>query len=148
MQTYRLDELPTKVGQLLGISDWVLVDQERIDQFAHATGDHQWIHVDPIRAVDGPFGGTVAHGFLTLSLLPLMSASAFAISGSHMAVNYGVNRVRFTAPTPVGSLLRAHFTLSGCESRGDGLQISTHVRVERRGTEKPVCLAETVSLRY
>lgn len=148
MKSYRLDELPALVGQLLGRSDWMLVDQARIDRFAQATGDHQWIHVDAQRAAAGPFGTTVAHGYLTLSLLPALAASAFGVSDSRMGVNYGLNRVRFPAPVPAGSLLRGHFRLVACEALDNGLQISTEVTVERQGSDKPVCVAESVSRRY
>ena len=104
-------ELQALVGQDLGESDWITVDQRRIDLFADATGDHQWIHIDAERAAKGPFGSTVAHGFLTLSLLPEMSASAMHVEDSHMGVNYGLNKVRFTAPVPVDSRLRGRFKL-------------------------------------
>ncbi len=149
MRTWRLDELPAQVGAELGCSDWVLVDQARIDRFAEATGDHQWIHVDPVRAAAGPFGTTVAHGFLTLSLLPLFGETAFAVAGQRLAVNYGLDRVRFTAPVPVGSRLRGRSRLLACETRPDGgLQLTVEVRVEREGSDKPVCIAESLSRRY
>ncbi len=148
MNTYRLDELPALLEKPLGTSDWVLVDQARIDLFAQATGDHQWIHTDPTQAANGPFGTTIAHGFLTLSLIPLLSKTAFDISGSGMAVNYGVNRVRFTSPVPVDSQLRGHFKLLGFEPRGKGHQLTIEVTVERQGHEQPACLAQMVSLRY
>lgn len=148
MNTYRLDELPGLVGRPLGSSEWVLVDQPRIDQFAQATGDQQWIHVDPARAAAGPFGTTVAHGYLTLSLLPRLAASAFTID-CRMSVNYGLNRVRFPAPVPVGSRLRAHFTLVGCEAIEGGVQLTVEVMIEREGGGgKPACVAETLSRRY
>src|SRR5437762_12863790 len=107
----KLVDLQSLVGQDIGASEWILVDQKRIDLFADATGDHQWIHVDPVRAASGPFGTTVAHGFLTLSLLPEMFASAFEVRDTRMGVNYGLNKVRFTAPVPVDRRLRAHFKL-------------------------------------
>lgn len=147
MNRYRLDELPGRVGQILGQSEWVQVDQAAIDRFAQATGDAQWIHVDPARAASGPFGATVAHGFLTLSLLPAMAATAFAVSDSRMGVNYGLDRVRFPAPVPVGSRLRAHFTLLRCEPCEGGLQLTLEARVERQGSDKPVCVAQTLSRR-
>ncbi|MEW6099679.1 MAG: MaoC family dehydratase [Pseudomonadota bacterium] len=145
----RLTDLQGLVGQSLGTSDWVEIDQERIDRFAEATGDHQWIHVDPARARKGPFGTTVAHGFLTLSLLPLFFESAFAIRDVAMGINYGLNRVRFPAPVPVGSRLRAHFTLLAYEPlEPAGAQLTVQVTVEREGSDKPVCVAESVTRRH
>ena len=145
----RLTDLQGLVGQSLGTSDWVEIDQERIDRFAEATGDHQWIHVDPARARKGPFGTTVAHGFLTLSLLPLFFESAFAIRDVSMGINYGLNRVRFPAPVPVGSRLRAHFTLLAYEPlEPAGAQLTVQVTVEREGSDKPVCVAESVTRRH
>lgn len=145
---HALSDLPLLLGQTLGVSDWVVIDQARIDAFAHATGDLQWIHVDPERAAAGPFGGTVAHGFLTLSLLPLMGNQAFDVSGSGMGVNYGLNKVRFPAPVPVNSRLRGHFKLLACEAVGPALQLSMEVSIEREGSDKPVCVAESLSRRY
>jgi acyl dehydratase len=147
MKSYRLDEMPALVGQPLGSSEWLRVDQASIDRFAQATGDEQWIHVDPARAAAGPFGATLAHGYLTLSLLPALAASAFRVSDSRMAVNYGLNRVRFPAPVPMDSWLRGHFTLSHCEPCEGGLQITKEVRIERQGADKLVCVAETLSRR-
>lgn len=144
-----LADLPRWVGQPLGLSPWFLIDQARIDAFAHATGDLQWIHIDRERAAQGPFGTTIAHGFLTLSLLPWMGERAFDIQGVGMSVNYGLNKVRFTAPVPVGSRLRGAFTLQACEPLdGGGFQITTQVQVQREGAERPVCVAESVSRRY
>jgi acyl dehydratase len=149
MRTFAtLAELQSLVGQELGSSDWIDVDQHRIDLFAEATGDHQWIHVDPPRAAAGPFGGTVAHGFLTLSLLPEMSASAFVIEGSRMGVNYGLNRVRFPSPVPVGSRLRGHFKLLSYEAIDAGAQMVLEVTMERAGSAKPVCVAESIVRRF
>lgn len=142
------DELPSRVGTQLGVSPWIVVDQARIDAFAHATGDLQWIHVDAQRAAAGPFGSTIAHGFLTLSLLPWMGERAFVIDGVGMSVNYGLNKVRFTAPVPVGSRLRGEFGLKACEAIEGGLQIVTEVLVHREGSDKPVCIAESLSRRY
>src|SRR5690349_7216543 len=136
MNSYQLDELPTLVGQPLGSSEWVSMDQDRIDRFAQATGDEQWIHVDPARAAAGPFGATVAHGYLTLSLLPALAAKAFRVTDGRMGVNYGLNRVRFPAPVPVGSLLRGHFVLLQCEPCEGGLQLTTEVRIERQGSDR------------
>ncbi len=144
-----LAELPPLVGQELAVSDWVSVTQQQIDLFAQATGDHQWIHVDPERAKDGPFGTTIAHGFLTLSLMPRLVESALQIRQQRMSVNYGVNRVRFPSPVPVGSRLRARVKLLACEPLADdGLQIVWHVTMEREGSDKPVCVAESVTRRY
>lgn len=143
-----LAELQALVGQSLGQSDWITVDQSRIDRFADATGDHQWIHVDPQRAAAGPFGATVAHGFLTLSLLPEMAASAFDITGSRMGVNYGLNRVRFPAPVPCGSRLRGHFKLLSFEPIDGGAQLVMEVTMEREGSSKPVCVAESIVRRF
>ena len=143
-----LSDLQTLVGQEIGVSDWILVDQARIDAFADATGDHQWIHVDPVRAAQGPFGTTIAHGFLTLSLLPLFFDGGFAVDDVRMGVNYGLNRVRFPAPVPVDSRLRAHFRLLGYEPLDGGAQTTVEVTVEREGSAKPVCVAEAVSRRF
>lgn len=140
--------LQALVGQDIGCSDWVTVDQSRIDLFAQATGDHQWIHTDPERAAAGPFGATVAHGYLTLSLVPLMFASGFAIDDVRMAVNYGLNRVRFMAPVKAGSRLRGHFRLLGYEPLEGGAQLTVQASIEIEGSAKPACVAETVSRRY
>jgi acyl dehydratase len=144
----KLADLQLLVGEDIGTSEWIVVDQSRIDRFADATGDHQWIHVDPVRAAAGPFGTTVAHGFLTLSLLPEMFASAFEVRDTRMGVNYGLNRVRFTAPVPVDSRLRGHFRLLSFEAIEGGAQCAFEVRMEREGSEKPVCVAESLSRRY
>lgn len=146
--SYRLDELPQLVGRELGTSDWVDVDQSRIDAFAQLTGDHQWIHVEVERAKAGPFGTTIAHGYLTLSLLPCMLASAFNLRDSRMGVNYGLNRVRFPAPVPAGSRLRGHFKLLACDAIERGVQLSIEARIEREGSDKPVCVAELLARRY
>ncbi|BBA96457.1 hypothetical protein RVR_1771 [Actinacidiphila reveromycinica] len=143
-----LDELRAAVGEQLGWSDWIEVEQERIDRFAEATGDHQWIHVDPERAAQGPFHTTIAHGFLTLSLIPSLTPRLFRVEGVRMGVNYGVNKVRFPAPVPVGSRLRATATVADVSEAGGGVQLVTQVTVEREGGEKPVCVAETVSRFY
>ena len=149
MRTFAtLAELEHLVGQQVGVSDWLEVTQQRIQLFAEATGDHQWIHVDPARAKAGPFGTTIAHGFLTLSLLPEMSAKAFAISDVRMGVNYGLNRVRFPAPVPSGSRLRGHFKLAAFEPLEGGAQLTTQVTMEREGSDKPVCVAESVGRRF
>ncbi|MCW5658258.1 MAG: MaoC family dehydratase [Burkholderiaceae bacterium] len=143
-----LSSLKERVGQELAVGDWLLVDQPMIDKFADATGDHQWIHVDPERAAKGPFGTTVAHGYLTLSLLPKLAESALQISDVRMGVNYGLNRVRFPAPVPAGSRIRAHLKLLAYEPIDGGAQLVMQVTMEREGGDKPVCVAETVSRRY
>jgi acyl dehydratase len=143
-----LADLQSRVGEPLGTSDWIEIDQRRIDLFADATGDHQWIHVDPARAAAGPFGTTIAHGFLTLSLLPEMFAGAFAVADTRMGVNYGLNRVRFTAPVPVGSRLRGRFKLLAYEQIAGGAQLTVEVTIERDGADKPVCIAESLTRRY
>ncbi len=149
MKTYAtLAELQPLVGEVLGTSDWLDVDQARINQFAQATGDHQWIHVDPERAAAGPFGATVAHGFLTLSLLPLMGDTAFAVADVRMGINYGLNRVRFPAPVRVGSRLRGHFKLLSYEPLPGGAQLTLEVSMELQGSDKPVCVAESVTRRF
>lgn len=143
-----LAELQALVGQDIATSEWITVDQQRINLFAQATGDHQWIHVDPVRAAAGPFGTTVAHGFLTLSLLSEMLESAFDIDESTMGVNYGLNRVRFPAPVPVDSRLRGHFKLLSFEAIGGGAQMVIEVTMEREGSGKPVCVAESITRRF
>jgi acyl dehydratase len=149
-----LAELAGHVGQHLGTSDWVEVDQARIDAFAAATGDHQWIHVDAERAKAGPFGTTIAHGFLTLSLLPMLFDTGFGIANVKMGVNYGLNRVRFMSPVPAGSRLRAHFRLLAFEplptppGAGLGAQLTVEASIEREGASKPACIADTISRRY
>jgi len=144
----RLAELEPRVGQEIGLSDWLLVDQSRIDLFASATGDHQWIHTDPARAAAGPYGATVAHGFLTLSLLPALFDTGFAIGDVVMGINYGLNRVRFPAPLPAGSQVRGRFVLRGFETLPGGAQLTVEVTIEREGSAKPVCVAESISRRF
>ena len=146
-QTY--SEVTACVGQEVAVTDWITIIQQQVNLFAEATGDHQWIHVDPERAKAGPFGAPIAHGFLTLSLVPRFFESAFAIAGARMGVNYGLNRVRFTAPVPVGSRLRARLTLQATEPLPpDGLQMTWLVTVEREGADKPVCVAESIARNY
>ncbi|MFF5636410.1 MaoC family dehydratase [Streptomyces sp. NPDC012825] len=142
------EELRARVGEQLGYSDWLEVDQKRIDLFAEATGDHQWIHVDPERAAAGPFGTTIAHGYLTLSLLPVFVPQVLAVEGVRMGINYGTEKVRFPAPVPVGSRLRATAVLARVEEVTGGVQVTAAVTVEREGSEKPVCVAESVSRYY
>ncbi|MFP8778712.1 MaoC family dehydratase [Hydrogenophaga sp. RWCD_12] len=144
-----LQELAACVGQEVAVSDWVTVTQEQVNRFADATGDHQWIHVDVERARSGPFGAPIAHGFLTLSLLPVFFDTAFDIRQAGMGVNYGLNKVRFTAPVPVGSRLRARMSLLTAEPiEGNGLQMAWAVAIERDGADKPVCVAEALVRRY
>ena len=147
----RIDHLASlrdRVGQELAVGEWVVVDQPMIDKFAEATGDHQWIHVDPVRAAAGPFRTTVAHGFLTLSMLPEMGANAMEFRDVRMGVNYGLNRVRFTSPVPVGSRVRGRFKLLEYKPIEGGAQITFDVTIEREGADKPVCVAEAVSRRF
>ncbi|MFN3494925.1 MAG: MaoC family dehydratase [Hydrogenophaga sp.] len=150
MKTFEtLAELAACVGQEVAVSDWITITQEQVNLFAQATGDHQWIHVDPARAAQGPFGAPIAHGFLTLSLLPVFFDSAMTVRQSGMGVNYGLNRVRFTAPVPVGSRLRARMTLLASEPiEHQGVQMTWSVQVEREGVAKPVCVAESLVRRY
>jgi acyl dehydratase len=149
MNTYqKLADLEALTGSLLGTSDWLDVDQARIDGFAAVTGDDQWIHVDPVRAAAGPFGATVAHGYLTLSLLPVMARTAFKVADVRMTVNYGLNRVRFPAPVPVGSRLRGHFKLMTFETIAGGAQVVVEVTMEREGHAKPACVAESVARHF
>ncbi len=144
-----LADLAACVGQEIAVSDWVTITQEQVNQFAQATGDHQWIHVDVDKARAGPFGAPIAHGFLTLSLLPVFLESSFDIRQPGMGVNYGLNRVRFTAPVPVGSRVRGRLTLLAAEPiEHGGLQMTWSVVVEREGAEKPVCVAEALVRRY
>jgi acyl dehydratase len=147
--TVKLRDLESKVGQECGVSPWVEITQARIDEFARATEDFQWIHVDPKRAKDSPFGGTIAHGFLTLSMLPKLSESTFEFSDRKMGVNYGLNRVRFTAPVPAGAKIRGRFTLAGYDKiEGNGVQTTWSVKIEREGGDKPVCVLEAISRHY
>jgi acyl dehydratase len=142
------DDLKAAVGEELGYTDWLEVDQKRIDLFAEATGDHQWIHVDPEKAATGPFGTTIAHGYLTLSLLPLFGPQLIKVEGVKMGVNYGTNKVRFPAPVPVGSRVRASFEVGSVDEFDGGAQVTMTATVEREGGEKPVCVAEVVFRYY
>ena len=135
-------------GAEFGPSSWIEVQQERIEAFAEATGDRQWIHVDRERAAEGPFGTTIAHGYLTLSLLPVMSYEAVPRQGDGMAVNYGLNRVRFPAPVPSGSRVRGRFHVDSVDEFEGGFQATMTATVEREGGEKPVCVAEVVFRYY
>ncbi|HQU26468.1 MAG TPA: MaoC family dehydratase [Acidimicrobiales bacterium] len=146
--TIPLDELAAHVGAHLGYSDYRVVAQDQVDLFADATGDHQWIHVDPERAAAGPFGGTIAHGYLTLSLIPVLVGSILRVEGVSMGVNYGSNRVRFTSPVRVGSEVRAGATLASVEEVAGGVQVALDVTVEVRGQHKPACAAQTLTRFY
>jgi acyl dehydratase len=141
-----LDEISAAVGQELGASEWLEVTQERIDQFADATGDHQWIHVDTDRAKDGPFGTTIAHGFLTLSLIPLFNTQVFGLETPGAKLNYGLNKVRFPHPVPVGSRLRDRISLTAVTDLAGGKQITLQHVIEIEGVEKPACIAEMLVL--
>jgi acyl dehydratase len=149
MRTFSsLTALHEAAGEQLGHSAWRIVDQAQVDAFAEATGDRQWIHVDPQRAALGPFGTTIAHGYLVLSLLPSLAAEIYRVDGVRMAVNYGLNRVRFPAPLPTGSPVRAGVRLASTEEIPGGLHVVNEVTVEREGHAKPCCVAETVSRFY
>ncbi|HEY7175521.1 MAG TPA: MaoC family dehydratase [Micromonosporaceae bacterium] len=143
-----IDDLRDAVGKDLGYSDWLTVDQERINKFADATDDHQWIHVDPERAAQGPFKTTIAHGYLTLSLLPVLASGLTRVDGIRMGINYGVNKVRFPAPLPVDSRVRAGVEILSVEEVAGGVQVTSRVTIEREGGDKPVCVAESVSRVY
>ena len=144
-----LQDLAACVGQEVAVSDWVTITQEQVNQFAEATGDHQWIHIDVERAKAGPFGAPIAHGFLTLSLLPRFFSESLDVVESRMGVNYGLNRVRFMSPVPVGKRLRARMKLLTADAiADDGFQMTWEVTVELEGTAKPACVAESVSRRY
>ncbi|MEU8433215.1 MaoC family dehydratase [Streptomyces sp. NPDC029216] len=142
------EELRAAIGETLGPSGWLEVDQKRIDLFADATGDHQWIHVDPERAAAGPFGSTIAHGYLTLSLLPSLVPQVMRVEGMRMGINYGLGKVRFPATVPAGSRLRATAVITEVTEAGGGVQVAATVTVEREGGEKPVCVAESLSRYY
>ena len=150
MKTFAdLSELVALAGQHVAISPWLTVTQAQVNLFAEATGDHQWIHTDPEKARAGPFGEPIAHGLLTLSLLPQFFASAFKVTSVRMGINYGLNKVRFTSPVPVGSQLRAHLhLLNAAPIDNSGFQLTWEVKVERQGAEKPVCIAESLVRLY
>ena len=147
MRTFTtLDELSDAVGEDLGTSEWLLIDQERVNAFADATGDHQWIHVDEQRAKEGPFGGTIAHGYLTLSLVPYLSNQVFALETPGAKLNYGVNKVRFPNPVRVGSRVRTHASIAAVDDIPSGKQMLVKHVIEIEGEDKPACVAETVVL--
>ena len=143
-----VEEVKGKVGQELGVSDWKEVTQDSVNEFAHVTGDHQWIHVDPERAKETPFGGTIAHGFYTLSLYPALFYEMVEFDGFAFGLNYGLNRVRFPAPMPVGDRVRVHAKLSNVEDIAGGIQTTIEYTFEREGGDKPVCVAEVVYRSY
>ncbi|HYI16979.1 MAG TPA: MaoC family dehydratase [Thermomicrobiales bacterium] len=147
-----VEELKTLIGQEIGVSDWLEITQERVNQFADATGDHQYIHVDPERAKTTFFGGTIAHGYLTLSLIPALSGTRQGVKidlGGKMGVNYGLNKVRFTSPVPVGKRIRSRTTLLAVEEIGDrAVQTTNQVLIEVEGGDKPACIAETLGRTY
>jgi acyl dehydratase len=143
-----IEELTALVGTHLGYSDYRTVTQEQVNLFADATGDHQWIHVDPERAAKGPFGHTIAHGYLTLSLIPVLMSGMLKVEGVTMGVNYGTNKVRFTSPVPVGSEIRAGASLASVQEVANGVQIAMDVIVEVKGVPKPACVAQVISRLY
>ncbi|MGH8809530.1 MAG: MaoC family dehydratase [Noviherbaspirillum sp.] len=144
-----VEELKGLVGQEVAVTDWFGISQERVNLFAEATGDHQWIHLDVERCrKESPYGGTIAHGFLTLSLLPMIMQSAVSVRMTKMAVNYGLNKVRFMAPVPVGSRVRGRMTLQEVEDIEGGAQVAWKVTIEREGADKPVCIAESIARHY
>jgi|SRR5262245_60566875 len=143
-----IDELKTKVGEELGVSEWHEVTQADIDAFAEATGDHQWIHVDPERAAQTPFGSTIAHGLYTLSLGPVLTEEAFSLEGIAFGLNYGYDRVRFPSPLPVDSRVRMRATLTSVDDVAGGIQMKVTQTFEREGGEKPVCVAEQLVRLY
>jgi len=143
-----IDDVKSRVGQEIGVSDWHLVTQDAIDAFADVTGDHQWIHVDPERAAQTPFGGTIAHGYYTLSLAPKFSYELLRVEGFAFGLNYGVNKVRFPAPLKVGSKVRMRAAIASVEDIPGGIQMATACTFEVEGGEKPVCVAETLARLY
>jgi acyl dehydratase len=144
----KLRDLEGRVGQEVAVSPWMEIAQDRINLFAKATEDFQWIHIDQERAKQSPFGSTIAHGFLTLSLLPKLTAASLELTDPKMGVNYGLNKVRFTSPVPAGAKIRARFTLAKFEALDGGAQTTWNVVVEREGGDKPVMIAETISRYY
>lgn len=142
------NDMAASVGKELGVSDWLLIDQARIDKFADATGDHQWIHVDPERAKDGPFGATIAHGYLTLSLVNLFLPQMVDVQNISMGVNYGCGKVRFPSAVPVNTRVRGRSVLTHVEEVKGGAQATIEVTVEIEGNERPACVIETISRYY
>jgi len=150
MKTFQtLKELAACIGQTVAVSPWTEITQEQVNMFAEATGDHQWIHIDVEKAKAGPFGAPIAHGFLTLSLIPKLSQSAIKIEDVRKGVNYGLNKVRFTSPVPVGSKVRGHMKLLDAVAiDGNGMQFTWEMKIEREGSEKPSCIAESLARYY
>ena len=149
MKAVAFDDLASLAGQEIGVSEWVQIDQDRINKFADATGDHQWIHVDVERAKkEMPGGKTIAHGYLTLSLIPMLGAQIMRITGVSRGINYGSNKLRFTNTVPVGSKVRARQKLVSIEPRAGGLQMTNEMTIEIEGQDRPACVAETISLIY
>jgi acyl dehydratase len=147
MRTFNgIPDLEKAVGTHLGHSEWHTIDQEQIDAFAAATGDDQWIHIDPAKAAEGPFGSTVAHGFLTLSLLPMLTWQVYTIEGVTMAVNYGADKLRFPSPVPVGSRVRAGVELTTVAPNKMGYQVATRVTIELDGSDKPACVVDMLAV--
>jgi acyl dehydratase len=143
-----IDEVRAAAGTHLGVSEWITVDQSQIDTFADATDDHQWIHVDQEKAKDGPFGTTIAHGFLTLSLLPALVKDVYRVEGVKMGINYGLNKVRFTSPLPVGSKIRGSIDLVDVADATGGIQLTTKITVEVEGSERPALVAEWLTRQF
>ena len=143
-----VEELQSLIGQEVAVGDWFVVEQSRIDAFADATGDHQWIHVDPERAKSGPFGTAIAHGYLTLSLAPVFLGEVLVVEGISMGVNYGCNKVRFPAPVPVGSKLRLGASVAGVEDVSGGVQVVLDLTLDTEGSTKPSCVAQVVYRYY
>ena len=141
-------DLPTLAGKEIGVSDWLLIDKQRVDTFAEATGDHQWIHVDVERAKSSPFGGTIAHGFLTLSLISTLSAGMMKVSGVTHGINYGTEKVRFITMVHVGKRVRLRQKVLSVEPRSGGMLVRHEMTVELEGSEKPACVAQTLNLVY
>ena len=149
MKVIKLSEVSKHVGEELGVSEWVLIDQDRVNKFADATGDHQWIHIDVERAKrELPTKGTIAHGYLTLSLIPFLASKISRIDGVTRGINYGSNKVRFTNMVPVGSRVRARSKIVAAEPKGPGMQITNEVTIEVEGQDRPACVAETISIVY
>ncbi|MEI6855664.1 MAG: MaoC family dehydratase [Acidimicrobiaceae bacterium] len=147
-QVNSIDELQALIGTHVGYGEYLTVTQEAVNQFADATGDHQWIHVDPVRAAAGPFGGPIAHGYMTLSLIPVLLNGVMQVAGVKMGVNYGTNKVRFTSPVPVGSQVRAGSTLVAAEAIPGGAQVTMDVVIEIKDAPKPACFAQIVTRYY
>ncbi len=147
MRTFRsVEEIESAVGEEIGTTEWVEITQDRVDRFADATNDHQWIHVDRERAAEGPFGGTIAHGYLTLSLIPYFGSQLFALANPGAKLNYGVNKVRFPNPVKVGARIRATAKVNGVVEMSAGHQLTMGFTIEIEGEDKPACVAETVVL--